>query len=40
MSVLGISSGHTLGEASPLFAKVEESDIEKYKKQLNPSEEK
>jgi hypothetical protein len=29
-----------LGEASPLFAKVEESDIEKYKKQLNPSEEK
>jgi len=29
-----------LGEPSPLFAKVEESDIEKYKKQLNPSEEK
>ena len=40
MSVLGISSGHTLGEPSPLFAKVEASDIEKYKKQLKPSEEK
>jgi len=40
ISVLGIPPGHTLGEASPLFAKVEESDIEKYKKQLMPSEEK
>ena len=38
ISVLGISSGHTLGKISPLFAKVEESDIEKYKKQLGPSE--
>jgi len=32
--VLGISSGHALGDASPLFARVEESDIEKHKKQL------
>jgi methionyl-tRNA synthetase len=38
ISVLGISSSHTLGDASPLFAKVEKSDIEKYKKQLGPSE--
>ena len=38
ISVLGISSGHTLDDASPLFAKVEKSDIEKYKKQLGPSE--
>ena len=38
ISVLGISSGHTLGDASPLFVKVEESDIAKYKKQLGPSE--
>jgi len=38
ISVLEISSGHALGEASPLFAKVEESDIAKYKKQLGPSE--
>lgn len=38
ISVLGISSGHALGEVSPLFAKVEKSDIEKYKKQLGPSE--
>jgi len=36
MSILGIPSGHTLGEASPLFAKVEESDVKKYKKQLGP----
>jgi methionyl-tRNA synthetase len=27
-----------LGDASPLFAKVEESDIERHKKQLGPSE--
>ncbi len=38
ISVLGISSGHALGESSPLFVKVEESDIAKYKKQLGPSE--
>jgi len=36
--VLGISSGHALGDALPLFAKVEESDIEQHKKQLGPSE--
>ena len=36
ISVLGISPGHALGDASPLFAKVEESDIKKYKKQLGP----
>jgi methionyl-tRNA synthetase len=35
---LGISSGHTLGDASPLFARIEKSDIEKYKKELGPSE--
>ncbi|MFQ5476022.1 MAG: methionine--tRNA ligase [Nitrosopumilus sp.] len=38
ISILEVSSGHALGDASPLFAKVEESDIEKYKKQLGPSE--
>jgi len=38
ISVLGISPGYDLGEASPLFVKVEESDIAKYKKQLGPSE--
>jgi len=38
MSVLGISTGHILGEPSPLFAKVDASDIEKYKKQLKPTE--
>ena len=37
MSDLGISSGHTLGDASPLFARVEASDIENHKKQLGPS---
>jgi len=35
-SVLGIRSGHRMGEASPLFSKVEHDDIEKYKKQLGP----
>ena len=29
---------HLLGDASPLFVKVEESDIEKHKRQLGPSE--
>ena len=38
ISNLAVSAGHGLGEASPLFAKVEEADIEKYKKQLGPSE--
>jgi len=37
ISNLGISSGHILGESSPLFARVESSDIEEYKKQLSPS---
>ncbi len=38
MSELEISENHVLGEASPLFAKVEASDIEKHKSQLGPSE--
>ena len=38
MSNLGISSNHILGVASPLFVKVEESDIKKHKSQLGPSE--
>jgi methionyl-tRNA synthetase len=38
MSELDISSGHLLGDSSPLFAKVEKSDIEKHKTQLGPSE--
>ena len=38
MSELGISSGHDLGDASPLFARVDTDDITKYKKQLGPSE--
>jgi len=37
-SQLEIRPGHNLGEASPLFSKVESEDIEKYKKQLGPSE--
>ncbi|MFB5620949.1 MAG: class I tRNA ligase family protein [Nitrosopumilus sp.] len=37
MSELGISPSHKLGEAFPLFAKVEESDIEKYKNQMGMS---
>jgi methionyl-tRNA synthetase len=36
ISELGIKSGHKLGDASPLFSKVEIEDIEKYKKQLGP----
>ena len=38
MSLLGISANHMLGDASPIFAKVEESDIEKHKSRLGPSE--
>ncbi|MFB5634724.1 MAG: methionine--tRNA ligase [Candidatus Nitrosomaritimum aestuariumsis] len=34
LSELQIKPGHKLGDASPLFAKVEPEDIEKYKKQL------
>ena len=37
LSLLGIKSGHNLGIASPLFTKVEESDIELRKKELGPS---
>ena len=36
LSALEIKSGHTLGDVSPLFSKVESEDIEKYKKQLGP----
>ena len=38
LSLLEIKQGHCLGDVSPLFSKVEPSDIEKYKKQLGPSE--
>jgi methionyl-tRNA synthetase len=38
LSTLEIKSGHILGEATPLFLKVESGDIEKYKKNLGPSE--
>lgn len=38
LSQLEIRPGHNLGEISPLFSKVESEDIEKYKKQLGPSE--
>ena len=38
LSSLEIRPGHNLGEVSPLFSKVESEDIEKYKKQLGPSE--
>ena len=38
MSKLEIASGHMLGESSPLFVKVEKSDIEKYKTELGPVE--
>lgn len=34
LSRLGIKPGHVLGPVSPLFSKVEESDIEKYKSRL------
>jgi methionyl-tRNA synthetase len=38
ISHFDITPGHNLGEASPLFSKVDSEDIEKYKKQLGPSE--
>jgi methionyl-tRNA synthetase len=38
ISDLGIKFGHVLGEVSPLFVKIEDEDIAKYKKQLGPSE--
>jgi len=37
ISELGISSGHVLGDSSPLFTKVEVADIEKHKKNLGSS---
>ena len=36
VSKFEISAGHKLGDSSPLFTKVESTDIEKYKKQLGP----
>ena len=36
ISEICINSGHRLGDASPLFEKVEKTDIEQYKKQLGP----
>jgi methionyl-tRNA synthetase len=38
ISDIAVKSGHRLGNATPLFAKIEEADIAKYKKQLGPSE--
>ena len=38
ISDITVKSGHVLGDVSPLFVKVEEEDIAKYKKQLGPSE--
>ena len=38
ISDIAVKSGHLLGDATPLFAKIEEADIAKYKKQLGPSE--
>lgn len=38
MSEFGVSGNHSLGEASPLFSKVESKDIENHKKQLGPFE--
>ena len=37
ISDIGVKSGHVLGDATPLFVKLEEEDIAKYKKQLGPS---
>ena len=37
ISDIAIKPGHLLGEISPLFARVEEADIAKYKKQLGPT---
>ncbi len=38
ISDIAVKPGHRLGDATPLFAKIEEADIAKYKKQLGPSE--
>ncbi len=37
ISDIAVKSGHCLGDVTPLFVKVEEADIAKYKKQLGPS---
>jgi methionyl-tRNA synthetase len=37
LSEIDVKSGHVLGDATPLFVKVEDADIAKYKKQLGPS---
>ena len=37
ISDIAVKSGHHLGDATPLFVKVEEADIAKYKKQLGPT---
>ena len=37
LSKIDVKSGHVLGDATPLFVKVEDADIAKYKKQLGPS---
>ncbi len=34
LSLLEIKAGHNIGAVSPLFAKVEDSDIEKHKQKL------
>jgi methionyl-tRNA synthetase len=38
ISDIAVKPGHHLGNATPIFAKIEEADIAKYKKQLGPSE--
>ena len=38
ISDIAVKPGHCLGNATPLFVKIEEVDIAKYKKQLGPSE--
>jgi methionyl-tRNA synthetase len=38
ISDIAIKPGHRLGDATPLFVKIDEADIAKYKKQLGPSE--
>lgn len=37
ISDIAIKPGHQLGDATPLFVKIEDADIAKYKKQLGPS---
>ncbi len=38
ISDIGVKSGHVLGEVYPLFARVDDEDIAKYKQQLGPVE--